>query len=105
MELWKTEKHVFAYLHLWHKLTFVCSEEACGIAPPCNGGVVCDWVEAPRDELERKEWKEGQSLNPTWAAEKDAAFSGLGCRPSARRGTRGGKKKKKKNRGSGRSRK
>lgn len=64
-------------------------------------GVVCGWVEAPRDELERKESREGQSLNPTWAAERDAAFSGLGCPPSARGGPMGGGG----NRGSGRSRK
>lgn len=73
-----------------HALTFVCCGEACGIARPCNGGVVCDWEEAPRDELVRKESREGQSLSPTWAAAKGAAFWGLGCPPSARRGTGGG---------------
>lgn len=47
-------------------------------------------MEAPKDELERKESREGRNLNPTWAAEKDAAFSGWGCPPSAREGAGGG---------------
>lgn len=32
----------------------------------------------------------GRSLDPTWTAGKDAAFSGLGCLPSAHRGKGGG---------------
>lgn len=82
--------YVNIQLRFWHTLTFVCSGQACGISLPCNGGVVCDSEEAPRDELERKESREGQSLNPTWAAAKDAAFSGWDCPPSARRSTGGG---------------
>lgn len=83
-------------LHRRHTLTFVCSEGVCDSALPCNAGGVCGWVEAPKDELERKEWREGRCLNPTWAAEKGAAFSGWGCPPSARgehrRGAGGGQK-------------
>lgn len=73
-----------------HTLTFACSGGACGIALPCNAGGVCGWVEAPKDELERKEWREGRRSNPTWAAEKDAAFWGSGCPPSARGNAGGG---------------
>lgn len=56
-------------------------EQACGISLACSGGVVCDWEAAPRGEWERKESREGQNLDPTWSAGKDAAFSGLGCLP------------------------
>lgn len=48
--------------------TFFDCEEACGISPACNGGVVCGWEEAPRDEWERRESRAGRSLNPTWTA-------------------------------------
>lgn len=41
--------------YLPHTFTFVCSEEACGISLTCNGGVVCDWEEAPMDEWEKME--------------------------------------------------
>lgn len=51
--------------------------------------MVCDWEEAPRGEWERRESREGRSLDPTWTAGKDAAFSGSGCLPSAQRGKGG----------------
>lgn len=73
-----------------HTLTCVGCEEACGISLACSGGVVCDWEAAPRGEWERKELRVGRSLDLTWTAGKDAAFSGLGCLPSARRGKGGG---------------
>lgn len=78
----------WCYTHT-QTFTCVCFEEACGISLACSGGVVCDWEEAPRGEWERRESREGRSLDPTWTAGRDAAFSGSGCLPSAQRGKGG----------------
>lgn len=38
---------------------------------------------SPTGEWEKTELREGLSLDPTWTAERDAAFSGLGYLPSS----------------------
>lgn len=52
--------------------------QACGIALACNEDEVCDWGVAPRASWERRGWRWGQSSDPTWTAERDVAFWGLG---------------------------
>ena len=73
--------------HSYCVVMFTCGdcEQVCGTSQACSEGVAGGWAGAPKDEWERRDWRGGWCLGPTWTAGTDVGVWGSGCPPSEHR--------------------